>query len=307
MSKGRVGCNFVTSTAARAAQNFGLDDHIEHDARYRMADEFVQVIKALWHSWDEDAVVMDEEKGIFVDPEKVHVVDFKGEFFKSRGPLNTARPPQGTPVLVQAGGSPQGQDFASRHMDSVIAAQGTVPEAKAFRASLRKRVTAAGRDPDKCKVMFVTSPTLGETMEEAQASYARKAAARKPEAVLAMMASLVDIDFSVYDLDAPLAELTTNGQQGTLKRFMAQGRTLREVAANYTYGLDDFVGTPDYVAGQMAEAMAEIGGDGLMMGGPLVRRHVAEITDGLVPALQKRGLVRTGYDHAHFRDNLLAF
>ena len=309
MSKGRVGCNFVTSTAERAAQNFGLDAHLEHDLRYEMAGEFVDLVIQLWESWDADAIVMDREAGMFVDPAKVRSINFKGRFFASRGPLNTARPPQGRPVLVQAGGSPQGQQFAAKHMDSVIAAVSTVGEMKAFRADLRKRVAAAGRDPDSCKLFFVISPTLGETNAEALERSQRRQAHREsfPELALAQMGSLTDIDFSTFDIDAPIGELTTNGQQGTLKRFLAQGKTLREIAHNYRYGFEDLVGTADHVAGAMAEVMQEVGGDGFMFTGLVTRRYVAEITDGLVPALQRRGLVRTAYEHKHFRDNLMAF
>lgn len=307
MSEGRVGCNFVTSTAARAAQNFGLDEHIDHHTRYEMADEFVDVVKKLWNSWEPDAVTMDEENGMFVDPSKVHVVDHQGRFFKSRGPLNTARPAQGQPVLVQAGGSPQGQDFASKHMDTVISAMGSVEEMKSFRTGFRERLAKAGRDPDSCKIMFVASPMLAETNEEAQEHYRVRQQRKDPAVVLASMGSLVDIDFSKFDLDAPLAEMTTNGQQGTFKRFLNQGKTLREIAMNYRYGLEDIIGTPEHVAGQMAEVMEEVGGDGFMMSGTLNRRYLAEITDGLVPALQRKGVVRDGYSHAHFRDNLLEF
>ncbi len=124
---------------------------------------------------------------------------------------------------------------------------------------------------------------------------------------LAQMASLTDIDFAQFDIDAPIGELTTNGQQGTLKRFLKQGNTLREIAQNYRYSYEDLVGTPETVAAQMAEVMQEVGGDGFVFQGNLSRRFVAEITDGLTPALQKRGLVRTAYEHEHFRDNLLAF
>jgi FMN-dependent oxidoreductase (nitrilotriacetate monooxygenase family) len=309
MSKGRVGCNFVTSTAERAAQNFGLDAHIEHDLRYEMAGEFVDLVIKLWESWDADAIVMDRETGMFVDPAKVRSIDFKGRFFASRGPLNTARPPQGRPVLVQAGGSPQGQQFAAKHMDSVIAAVSTVGEMKVFRADLRKRLAAEGRDPDSCKLFFVISPILGETNAEALERSRRRQAHREsfPELALAQMGSLTDIDFSTFDIDAPIGELTTNGQQGTLKRFLAQGRTLREIARNYRYGFEDLVGTADHVAGAMAEVMQEVGGDGFMFTGLVTRRYVAEVTDGLVPALQRRGLVRTAYEHKHFRDNLMAF
>ncbi len=309
MSKGRVGCNFVTSTAARAAQNFGYDEHIEHDLRYEMADEFVDVVSRLWASWEADAILGDAEAGIFVDPGKVRAIDFKGRFFTSRGPLNTARPPQGHPVLVQAGGSPQGRHFASKHMDSVIAAVSTIAEMKEFRADMRSRLTAQGRDPDRCKVMFVCEPTLGETNAEARDRYQRLLAQRNahPEVTLAMMGSLTDIDFAPFDLDAPVEDLTTNGQQGTFRRFLAQGRTLREIASNYRYGFEDLVGTPDHVAGLMAEAMDEVGGDGFMFSGALSRRYIAEIVDGLVPALQRRGVARKAYAFDQFRDNLLEF
>jgi long-chain alkane monooxygenase len=310
MSKGRVGCNFVTSTAERAAQNFGLDTHLEHDLRYEMATEFVDVVTQLWSSWDADAIVMDREAGVFVDHTKVRAIDFKGRFFSSRGPLNTARPPQGRPVLVQAGGSPQGQQFAAKHMDAVLAALGTVAEMKAFRADLHKRLVAEGRDSNSCKLFFVIVPTLGDSNEEAQERFRRRQVQREasPEVTLAQMASLTDIDFAAFDLDAPVGELSTNGQQGTLKRFMSQGKTLREIARNYRYGFEDLaVGTPDHVAGVMAEVMEEVGGDGFVFSGPVTRRHVAEVTDGLVPALQRRGLVRTAYEHKHFRDNLMAF
>jgi long-chain alkane monooxygenase len=267
-------------------------------------------VTQLWSSWDADAIVMDRETGVFVDHTKVRAIDFKGRFFSSRGPLNTARSPQGRPVLIQAGGSPQGQQFAAKHMDAVLAALGTVAEMKAFRADLRKRLVAEGRDPNSCKLFFVIVPTLGETNAEAHDKFRRRQTQREasPEVTLAQMASLTDIDFAAFDLDAPIGELSTNGQQGTLKRFLKQGKTLREIACNYRYGFEDLaVGTADHVAGVMTEVMEEVGGDGFVFSGPVTRRHVAEITDGLVPALQRRGLVRTAYEHRHFRDNLMAF
>jgi alkanesulfonate monooxygenase SsuD/methylene tetrahydromethanopterin reductase-like flavin-dependent oxidoreductase (luciferase family) len=125
--------------------------------------------------------------------------------------------------------------------------------------------------------------------------------------VLAAMGSLVDIDFAPYELDAPLGELTTNGQQGTFKRFLSQGRTLREIADNYRYGLEELVGTPDDVAAQMEAVMQEIGGDGFMISGAVSRRYIAEIADGLAPALKRRGLLRKSYARRTFRENLFEF
>lgn len=309
MSEGRIGCNFVTSTAARAAQNFGMDQHLEHHLRYEMAAEFVEVVQRLWESWEPDALVMDEERGVFVDPDKVHAVDFKGRFFASRGPLNTARSPQGQPVLMQAGGSPQGRAFAAKTIDVVLAAFNSVPEMKAFRADMLGRVAAVGRDPASLKVMFMLMPTLGETEQEARDRLDRKLAAKDaaPEVVLAGMSSLTDIDFSSFDLDQPLVELTTNGQQGTLRQFLAQGSTLREIVRNYSHGYDRICGTPDSVAAQMMDVIDEVGGDGFIISGPLNRRYVTEVTEGLVPVLQRRGAVRSAYSHAYFRDNMMEF
>ncbi|HWJ75455.1 MAG TPA: NtaA/DmoA family FMN-dependent monooxygenase [Kaistia sp.] len=306
MSDGRVGCNFVTSTSERAAQNFGLTEHIDHHVRYEMADEFVEVVKQLWNSWDADAVVCDEAAEMFVDPAKVRPINFEGRYFSSRGPLNTARP-QGDPVLVQAGGSPQGRAFASKHMDIVMAAVGTVEEMKEFRDDIRKRVAAHGRDPDSCKVLYQIVPVIADSDAEAKSILEERRKSRDPAVILAGMGSLFDIDFACIDLDEPLAEMATNGQQGTFKRFMSMGSTLREIANKFRFGLEDVAGTPETVAAQMAEMMEEVGGDGFMIAGPMNRRYIAEITEGLVPALQRRGLSRKAYSSSTFRETLMEF
>jgi alkanesulfonate monooxygenase SsuD/methylene tetrahydromethanopterin reductase-like flavin-dependent oxidoreductase (luciferase family) len=180
---------------------------------------------------------------------------------------------------------------------------------KAFRADMRRRVAAEGRDPDSCKVVFMVNPTIGETDAEAEDRFLRKQAFKEahPEIVLAGMSSLTDIDFASFDLDTPLAELTTNGQQGTLRQFLAQGTTLREIVRNYSHGLDRVWGSPETVASKMVEIMEEVGGDGYIIAGPLTRRYIIEVTDGLTPVLQKRGAVRSAYAHAHFRDNMMEF
>ncbi len=121
------------------------------------------------------------------------------------------------------------------------------------------------------------------------------------------MASLTDIDFAKFDPDEPLEALTTNGQQGTLKRFLSQGHTLREIARNFRFGFEDVFGAPDRVADILGEVMTEVGGDGFVISAPITRRYITEITDGLVPALQKRGLVRREYTHAGFRQTLFEF
>jgi alkanesulfonate monooxygenase SsuD/methylene tetrahydromethanopterin reductase-like flavin-dependent oxidoreductase (luciferase family) len=251
---------------------------------------------------------------VLIDPAKVHTIDHRGEYYASRGPLNSGPCPQGRPVIAQAGGSAKGRAIASQYADTIVAHPKGVQAMKDYRDDVRARMVAAGRDPNTCKVLFMATPVLANTDEEAQARAAKRGVASTEEVNrrLAQMGWTTNIDFSGYDLDAPVGELTTNGHQSSLANFMkkAGGRTLREAILAYTSNgaCLDFVGTPETVAAQMDEAMQEVGGDGYLIALPNVsRKSVAEITDGLVPALQQRGLVRKQFTHKMFRDNLLEF
>jgi FMN-dependent oxidoreductase (nitrilotriacetate monooxygenase family) len=314
IARGRFGWNIVTSAEDRSAQNFGMDRLYEHDERYAMANEYLELVMALWESWDPDAVVRDRETGTYADYTKVRTVDFAGKYYKSRGPLNTVRAPQGHPVLCQAGASPPGRAFAARFADTIVATSNTPERMKAFRDDIRARLVENGRKPDDCKVLFLIAPIVGDTVAEAKAKKLRwMSDPMYIELVLTTMGSITEIDFSVFDLDEPLPEVTTNGERGFLEAFAkrAEGKTLRQaVIDDGMGGADDFVGTPETVAEKMAGFMAEVGGDGFLITSPekkLNRRYVTEITDGLVPELQRRGLVRTSYTHEQFRDNLLEF
>lgn len=313
VSAGRIGWNAVTGSSDFAAQNFGLDRLPEHDSRYDMADEYMQVVRGLWGSWEPGAIMANRESGQLIDPTKVHAIHHEGKYFRSRGPLNSGPCPQGQPVIAQAGGSPRGRQFAAEHADTIVASIKGTAGMKAYRDDIRRRMEAAGRDPDSCKVLFLISPILGETEAEAKAREARRAEyyAENPQIRLAHLSKITNIDFAQFDLDKPLPSLTTNGHQQSLEQFQrkAGGRTLRELLVDYNKnGSVELVGTPDQIAERMGEAMEEVGGDGFLFSLPDVsRRCVAEITDGLVPALQKRGLMRTEYTHAQFRENLLAF
>ena len=314
VSGGRAGWNMVTGSSDYSGQNFGLDKLPEHDTRYEMAAEYIDVVTRLWDSWEPGAIVADRKTGVLIDPAKVHTIDFKGEHYASRGPLNSGPCPQGRPVIAQAGGSAKGRETAARYADTVVAHPKGVQAMKDYRNDVRMRMRAAGRDPDSCKVLFMATPVLANTDEEAQARAARRGVATTEEVHrrLAQMGWTTNIDFSGYDLDAPVGELTTNGHQSSLANFLkkAGGRTLREAILAYTShgGSVDLVGTPETVAAQMDEAMQEVGGDGFLLVLPNVsRKTVTEVTDGLVPALQQRGLVRRSYAHKQFRDNLLEF
>ncbi len=316
VSAGRAGWNMVTGSSDYAAMNFGMPGMPEHDLRYDMADEYLEVVNGLWDSWEPGAIVADSETGVLVDPAKVHAVNYEGRWYKTRGPLNSGPCVQGRPVIAQAGGSPRGREFAARHADTIVSHPKGIGAMKAYRDDVRCRMAAHGRDPDRCKVLYLVAPILGETEAEAQ-EHKRMRAARAAvqiEQRLAHFGKTLNIDFSVFDLDQSMegVELTTNGHQQNLEQFlrMAGNRTLRQVMANYSAtGLSvELVGTPDSVAARMREVMAEVGGDGYLFSLPNVsRRTLAEIEDGLVPALQRRGLARKAYTYPQFRDNLLEF
>jgi FMN-dependent oxidoreductase (nitrilotriacetate monooxygenase family) len=314
ISGGRAGWNMVTGSSDYSGQNFGLDKLPEHDTRYEMAAEYIDVVTKLWDSWEPGAIVADRTTGVLIDPAKVHTIDYRGEHYASRGPLNSGPCPQGRPVIAQAGGSAKGRAIAAQYADTVVAHPKGIQAMKEYREDVRARMSAAGRDPDSCKVLFMASPVLANTEEEAHARAAKRGVATTDQVNqrLAQMGWSTNLDFSGYDLDAPVGELTTNGHQSSLDNFMrkAGGRTLREAILAHTShgGSLDLVGTPDSVAAQMDEAMQEVGGDGFLLVLPNVsRKTVVEVTDGLVPALQQRGLVRREYAHKQFRDNLLEF
>jgi FMN-dependent oxidoreductase (nitrilotriacetate monooxygenase family) len=315
VSGGRIGWNAVTGSSDFAAMNFGMPGMPEHDLRYDMADEYMEACRRLWASWEPGAIIADRQSGFLVDPTKVHAVNFEGRFYRTRGPLNSGPCPQGQPVIAQAGGSPRGRQFAAQYADTIVAHTKGVAGMKVYRDDVRARMVAHGRDPESCKVLFLVAPIIGETEAEAQDKKRLRelrALAQIPQR-LAHLGKVTNIDFGRFDLDQPLPEdVTTNGHQQTLDEFRRKyaGKTLREAMMDHnTSALSiELVGTPDSLAAQMGEVMEEVGGDGFLFSLPNVtRRSLAEVEDGLVPALQARGLVRAAYTHRHFRDNLLEF
>jgi len=311
LTHGRVGLNVVTAHNDRSAQNYGLERHYEHDLRYVMADEWMEVVNRLWESWEPDAIVANPATGVFADHTKVHPIHFEGRFYKSRGPLNTAPGPQRRPVICQAGGSPAGRAFAAKHADLIIAKARTVAAAKNYRQDISRLMAPHGRAPSTCKVMFSTSIVIGDTIDEARDKRARAAAAlaNTMEVKLAAMSFLSGIDCSKFDLDAPLPELKINASRASFESYLSGDgtRTLREMLLDPGSGGLDFFGTADSIGAEMQAVMEEVGGDGFLVQDPLTRKAISEVTDGLAPALKRRGLTRPAYTHQLFRDNLLAF
>jgi len=316
LTNGRIGVNIVTSVNHRAAQNFGFDKHFEHHLRYEMAAEWLEVAGQLWDSWDEDAVVLDDESGTYADYTKVHTIDHDGRFFKCRGPLNTIPGPLRRPVVAQAGSSSQGRNLAARHADTMLALVNDAQEAKEFRDDVRSRMEELGRKPDDCKVLFLAHLCLADTDEEAtERDRVQRAAAWSEAAIEEKLWYLTyvsggEVDFAKFDLDQPMPDIIGNGEQSSMASFVriARGRSLREVVATHEFGGSlDFVGSPSTVAAQMGEMMEEVGGDGFLLFPSVTRKSISEIADGLAPALRRRGLIRSGYSSGNFRENLLEF
>lgn len=314
VSSGRAGWNMVTGSSDFAARNYGLDGMPEHDLRYEMAAEYMDLIKQLWQSWQPGAMVADTESGVLIDHTKVNQIDFEGRFYKSRGPLNSGPCPQGRPVIAQAGGSARGRQFAAKHADTIVASVEGADAMRAFRDDVRRRMVTEGRNPDDCKILFLISPLIGETRADAEQLLDRRTArlGAQTDQRLAFLSKITNVDFKQFDLDTPLGDIKTNGHQQLLDDFRRKTGhlPLREAILHYDAegGSMDFIGSPDDIASQMEEMMQHVGGDGFLLSfSNLSRRTLAEVEDGLVPVLQKRGLMRKAYGHAQFRDNLLEF
>ncbi|PPF88281.1 FMNH2-dependent monooxygenase [Subtercola sp. Z020] len=315
LTGGRVGVNLVTASPDAAAQNFGHEKHFEHDLRYRMAGEWIEAVKALWNTWDRDAVNYGDELGDFADPSKVHYANFQGEFFSTRGPLNVIPSPQYHPVICQAGGSGVGRAFAAGHADTIIAAVHGVDQMREYKQDISRLLVEKGRAVDDAKLLHLISPVLGETDDEANTR--RKAQQQKREeyidASLSGLSYMSGIDFSTFDLDAPLPEIDdrVNGHKSSMATYVKisqSGKTLREtLLARSDAESIELVGSAETIADKMEETMEQVGGDGFLISSPVTRRNVAEIADGLAPVLRRRGLIRDGYAHKTLRENLLDF
>ncbi|MCM0621967.1 NtaA/DmoA family FMN-dependent monooxygenase [Nocardioides bruguierae] len=313
LSGGRIGWNVVTSSEDRAAQNYGMDKLPEHDKRYDIASEFMDVVKKLWGSFSNDAILADAESGYYADFNQVNPIHHEGEYFKSRGPLNLPAGPNGRPAICQAGGSPRGRDFAAANADVILCIPSGIERAKEYRDDIRARAATFGRNPDDIKVFPVIYPIIGRTKAEAEAKneewYARKQ--HNFEVQMTHMAATMELDMSQFDPDQPIPEdISTNGHQSQLVEWRKQldGKTIREGFSGMRVQTTEMVGTPDAIASQMEEFMEEVGGDGfLIYGQPISRESVAEMTDGVAPVLQKRGLLRTQYSHDTLVENLRSF
>jgi len=310
ISKGRAGWNIVTSPLEGSGLNYGKP-HPEHDERYRIADEYIEVVRGLWDSWEDDAFVADKATGRFFDPAKLHRLDHKGTHFSVQGPLNIARSRQGHPVTFQAGNSEAGRDFAARQSDAIFAALLDLEGSRAFYKDLKDRAARFGRNPATLHILPGIGPILGGTQAEAQAKLqALKELGDINDAIVHLGRFFDHFDFSKFPLDEPfpdLGDLGSNAFRGgtdRIKQFAREkGLTLRQVALDAAYPPNPFVGTPETVADEIEKWIAAGTADGFIVGSA-TPTSLDEFVDGVVPILQARGVFRTEYEAQTFRGNL---
>ncbi|HLZ64694.1 MAG TPA: LLM class flavin-dependent oxidoreductase [Aliidongia sp.] len=310
ISGGRAGWNVVTTSNPDAALNFGLDDHVEHDERYRRAREFHSVVTGLWDSWADDAWLRDQESGIFFDPAKMHVLDHKGGHLSVRGPLNIARPVQGWPVIVQAGASEAGKQLAAETAEVVFGSSRTIEEGRAFYKDVKARMAALGRAPDTLKILPGALVVAGRTSEEAREKKALLDSLVHPESGIPNLSIRLGVDASGFDLDAPLPEIpqtnqSQSGQNALVALAHRENLTVRQLAQLVGgYGGLQMVGTPGEIADTMQKWLETEASDGFNVMFPTVPAGLDDFVDLVVPELQRRGIFRREYEGTTLRDHL---
>jgi FMN-dependent oxidoreductase (nitrilotriacetate monooxygenase family) len=311
LSGGRAGWNVVTSWLDGTASNFSKASHYAHDVRYRLAGEHLDIVQGLWDSWEDDALVHDKASGVFFDPNKLHALDHKGEFFQVKGPLNIARSPQGQAVIFQAGASEDGKNFAARRADAIFVGHETLEEAKVYYKDVKARAAGFGRDPEKLLILPGIRPVVGDTHEDAEAKYQELANLVSIDNALSMLGRpFNDYDFTKHDLDAPFPDVSEHGANSNqsasfkiLRIAREEQLSLRQVALRFATPRSQFVGTPEQVADALQRWLDERGADGFVTFESLPGQLEAFV-EKVVPILQARGIYRKDYDTNTLRGNL---
>lgn len=312
LSGGRVGWNLVTSGTDWEAQNFNLDQQLPHQQRYQYAREYVDVVKGLWDSWEDDAFIFDKEQGLVFDPEKLHAVNHQGQFYKVKGPLVHQRPLQGYPVLVQAGSSDDGQALAAETAEVVFTAQQTLEEAQSFYKGLKSKAEAYGRSPDSLAIMPGVMPFVGQSEAEAQEKFEQLQELLDPVIGLGLLSAFLGhIDFSQYPLDGPVPDFpSTEGWQSRQKLFLdlakRESLTIRQLyqKVSVARGHRVVIGTAASIADQLEDWFHNEAADGFNILAPTLPYGLEEFSTTVIPELQRRGLFRTSYQENTLRGHL---
>jgi FMN-dependent oxidoreductase (nitrilotriacetate monooxygenase family) len=314
LSSGRAGWNVVTSSSEAEALNFSNERHLEHGARYNRAEEFVEVVKKLWDSWEDDALLINKETGIFADPTKVHQVDHKDHWFSVKGPLNIARPVQGHPVIIQAGSSESGKELAAKTAEVIFTAWQTISEAQAFYRDVKGRLKKYGREEHSLKIMPGVFPVIGRTEKEASEKKQQLMELIPEKVGVGLLSALISYDLSEYPVDKPLPELPDikdiNGAKTRFQLVKSLGDreklTIRQLYQRVAgaRGHREIKGTPIQIADQLQEWFEDGAADGFNIMPPYMPGGLDEFVDLVVPELQNRGIFREDYTGTTLREHL---
>ncbi|GGO57546.1 monooxygenase [Streptomyces daqingensis] len=314
LSAGRAGWNIVTTGAPQAAANFGLDAHPVHAERYERARDFLEAVTKLWDSWEDGALVADQAGGLFADTDRIHAVDHEGPLLSVKGPLNIPRSPQGRPVYVQAGSSPDGRALAARYAETVFTAHQTLESAQEFYADLKRRAARLGRDPGQLLVLPGISPFVASTEAEARRLHEQFNSLTQPEYSLELLHRLLGIRLSQEELDGPVPRelIGTEGERGDHSRFRLvlgiierEELTVRQLLHRLAgaRGHRVIAGTPEQVADQLSQWFEQGAADGFNVMPPWLPGGFEVFADEVVPILRRRGLFRHAYTGSTLREH----
>ncbi len=306
ISRGRVAWNVVTSSANYEALNFGDKTIPPKDERYDRGDEVLEACFALWDCWDDDAVVLDRERGVFIDTDKVRRANYRGRFVQTRGPMSIPRCPQGRPVIMQAGSSPRGRDFSARWAELIFCSQATKEDSREFRDDMRARLDAVGRDPDRCAVLPSVTVVIGETESIAREKADYLDSLTDPELVMASSSALLGVDLSTIET-ADQAEIVA-GDQGIAGSRDRMSQVARAQGISFAQSVRKprglIAGTPTMIADFLEDWFTSGACDGFVLPWAVFPGTYEDFARMVTPELQRRGLLRTEYAGRSLRENI---
>jgi FMN-dependent oxidoreductase (nitrilotriacetate monooxygenase family) len=310
LSGGRAAWNIVTTGNPESSHNFGFDEHMAHGDRYKRAREFYDVVTGLWDSFADDAFTRDVETGQYFDPEKMHVLNHEGDELKVRGPLNIARPPQGWPVIVQAGQSEPGRQLAAETAEVVFCSPKDIESAKALYADIKGRVEKAGRKREELKILPAALIIVADSKQQAQEKRLKLDSLVHYDSAIASLSIVLGVDASTFDPDGPLptdlpeTNASKTSREGAERLAKQENLTVRQLAQRFGgfSGLA-FLGSPSDIAEEMETWLKEEASDGFTCTFPFLPQGLDEVTDRLIPELQRRGLFRKEYTGSTLREH----
>ena len=311
ISGGRAGWNAVTTPLEGSGRNYSRE-HPEHELRYEIADEYLDVIKGLWDSWDDDAFVRNRETGVYADKAKLHTLGHKGRFFRVEGPLNIGRSKQGQPVVFQAGASDSGIKLAGKHADAVFTNGGPIEDAKVFYKQVKQSAIAQGRRAAEIGLYPGIGPVVGATAEEAEHKYqAIRNLVTIEEALLYLGRFFDHHDFSIYPLDETfpdIGDIGKNSFRATTDRIKKTAReknlTLRAIALDAATPRTAFIGTAEHIADEIIRWVEEGAADGFILGFPVIAEGLDDFATHVLPILEQRGYFNPVLEGETLRDHL---